>query len=109
MKTNSKLTNKQLQRKIIYNSIATGEKAIEFMSNNLPSLILMDINLLGKLDGIDTAKIITSKIDIPIIFMTGYDELAVIQRAKKISPVAYFTKPVEMWKLEPIILKIFYK
>lgn len=93
----------------VYDFITTGKDAIEFMKDNLPDLILMDINLIGKLDGIDTAKIITSNIDIPIIFMTGYDKHSIVERAMKLNPIAYLTKPIEMWDLEPIIHKMFYK
>jgi len=89
-------------------TFTTGEEAIKFMESTQPDAILMDINLVGKLDGIETAEVINEKLDIPIIFMTGYEEPEIYERAQKIKPpVAYLTKPVEIWDLEPIFESIF--
>ena len=91
----------------VYDFITTGEEAIAFVQENKPDVILMDILLVGKINGIDTAKEITDKFNIPIIFMTGYEEPAVIERAKKIKPVAYLNKPLEIWDIIPVIESIF--
>ena len=91
----------------VYDFITTGEEAIAFVQENKPDVILMDILLIGKINGIDTAKEITDKYNIPIIFMTGYEEPAVIERAKKIKPVAYLNKPLEIWDIKPVIESIF--
>ena len=53
-------------------SFTTGEEAVEFVKETKPDVILMDINLVGKIDGIEAAEVITEKSNIPIIFMTGY-------------------------------------
>ena len=91
----------------VYDSLTTGEEAIEFVNGSKPDVILIDINSAGKIDGIDTAREITEKSDIPIIFTTGYEEPKVVERAKQIKPVAYLIKPVEFWDLKPIIDSIF--
>ena len=87
-------------------SFTTGEEAIEFVHNTKPHLILMDINLVGEIDGIEAAVVITEKSKIPIIFMTGYEEPEVVERAQKTKPVAYLTKPIEIWDLKPIFESI---
>jgi len=66
----------------------------------------MDINLSGKMDGIETACKIKENGDIPIIFMTGYNTNSTIQRAKAINPTGYLEKPIELYDLEPIIQSI---
>lgn len=91
----------------VYDYLTTGEEAIKFAIEEKPDVILMDINLVGKIDGIEAAKEIIDKINIPIIFMTGYNEPAIFERAQKIKPVAYLLKPVEIWDLKPILESIF--
>jgi CheY-like chemotaxis protein len=88
-------------------NFTTGEEAVEFVQNTIPDLILMDIHLVGEIDGIEAAKIITGKSNIPIIFMTGYEIPEVAKRTLKIKPVAYLSKPVNMWNLKPIFESIF--
>jgi len=88
-------------------TLTTGEEAIEFMETTKPDSILMDINLVGKIDGIEAAEVINEKSNIPIIFMTGYEEPDIYERAQKTKPVAYLTKPVEIWDLKPIFESIF--
>jgi|GEM_PF-515188 len=71
----------------------TGEEAITFSAEQDPTLILMDINLSGEIDGIEAAKQIKNRKDIPIIFLTAYATDTVIARAKLIRPSGYILKP----------------
>lgn len=68
-------------------------------SKMFPDLVLMDINLAGELDGIETAAQIQSQFDIPVIFMTGYSEHVLQREVKLTKPYAYLSKPVNEWKL----------
>jgi CheY-like chemotaxis protein len=83
--------------------VTTGEEAIALVPQTAPDVVLMDINLAGKMDGIEAAAEIVSQFHIPIIYMTGYDEMTMHQRAKATNPMAYLTKPVEMWDLTPLL------
>ena len=47
--------------------VPRGEEAIQHVANNPPDIVLLDINLKGTLDGIETAKAILKQADIPII------------------------------------------
>ena len=88
-------------------SFTTGEEAVEFVQNTKPDLILMDINLVGEIDGIETAEEIIKKSNIPIIYMTGYEEPEIYERAQKTNPIAYLIKPIGIWNLKPILESIF--
>ena len=66
--------------------IPTGEKAISQIRNNRPDMILMDIQLKGKLDGIETARIIQESDDIPIIYLTANADDSHFNRAKSTRP-----------------------
>lgn len=58
-----------------------------------PDLVLMDIKLRGKRDGIEAANIIKSKMGVDIIFISGFAEEELLDRAKVIEPLAYLYKP----------------
>ncbi|MBF0559178.1 MAG: response regulator [Nitrospirae bacterium] len=73
---------------------ASGEEALKRIEAEKPDLVLMDIKLQGKLDGIDTAEQIQKKYDVPIIYMTAHSEEGTIERAKVTGPYGYLLKPV---------------
>lgn len=73
----------------------TGKEAIEMARDLEPDLILMDVVMPGELDGIDAAKQITSEQGIPIIFISGYGEPELIEKAKTIEPFGYVMKPFD--------------
>ena len=56
----------------VIGSAARGEDAVTQVLNDLPDLILMDINLKGEMDGIEAANRIRAEVDLPIIFCTAY-------------------------------------
>ncbi|MDR0756141.1 MAG: response regulator [Puniceicoccales bacterium] len=75
--------------------VSTGEEAIARAASDNPALILMDITLSGKLDGIEAAKRIKQKYDIPIIYLTGYSPDTIIQRVKETTPFGFIIKPYD--------------
>jgi DNA-binding NarL/FixJ family response regulator len=81
----------------------TGENAIEMMRKNKPDLVLMDIGLKGKIDGIETAKIAIEKYKVPVVFLTGFADHLTEKRANSLSPSGYMTKPVDEVKLKELI------
>ena len=73
----------------------SGEMVLrDFEKSPLPDLILMDIALAGRLDGIQTARRIRERYPIPIIFLTAYSSQSRIDEAKEVSPFGYLMKPV---------------
>lgn len=82
---------------------ATGVKAIAAAESENPDLILMDIQLPGNMSGIEAAREILTKRDIPIIFITGYPDADIRDKAMQLKPAAYFIKPVRIHELKRII------
>jgi len=80
-------------------TVATGEDAVDIAERKNPDIILMDIRLAGKIDGIEAARMIHEKNKIPLIFTTGYDDIKIKTEALKLEPLAYFIKPVDMDEL----------
>ncbi len=61
----------------------SGKKAINIAKETEPDLILMDIRLKGKGNGIETAGKIHELSDIPIVYMTAYSDENTVERAKR--------------------------
>ena len=88
--------------------VSSGEEAIIEAKRENPDIIVMDIHLSGKLDGIETAKEININRKIPIIVCTGYTENELFIRAKKeVNPVAYLRKPIITVELIRAIESVF--
>ena len=93
----------------ICGSGATGEEAIELARELKPDLILMDIMLKGKLNGIETAHIIRESIDVPIIYLTAYADESTLSKAKITEPYGYINKPLQEIDLHTSIEMALYK
>ncbi len=75
-------------------------EAIEKTRSIDPDIILMDIMLNDRIDGIETAQIIRADYDIPVIFMTGKPSEEIFVRAREAGPYGYLIKPIreeELW------------
>jgi len=68
-------------------------EAMEMLEQNKPDLLLLDIQLSGKKDGIDVAQKLNELYKIPFIFLTANSDGETIDRAKKVKPHAYIVKP----------------
>lgn len=88
---------------------ASGEAALESVETAPPELILMDINIQGEMDGIETARCIHERHDIPVIFMTAHSETNTIARAKTVEPYGYLLKPVNPKELQIAVEVALYK
>jgi len=71
----------------------SGEDAIVLAEAEKPDLILMDIMLSGKLDGISAADRIQTIRTTPVIYVTAYADEVLLARAKKTEPFGYIVKP----------------
>ena len=89
--------------------VSSGEEVIRKVKEEKPDLILMEITLDGALDGIETAEIISSKYDIPVIYLSSYSEREILQRAKITEPYGYLVKPFDSREIEIAIEMAFIK
>jgi CheY-like chemotaxis protein len=76
--------------------IASGEEALASVATIRPDLIIMDITLAGKIDGIEAAAFINKNFSIPIVYLTANTNFDIIQRAKdETTSYGYLLKPVK--------------
>lgn len=87
----------------------SSEDAIKKAEEYLPDLVLMDIVLKSKMDGIDTATHISSKFNIPIVYLTAFADEQTLHRAKLTEPFGYLLKPFEERELVITIEMALYK
>ncbi|MEQ8625007.1 MAG: response regulator [Vicingaceae bacterium] len=99
-------------QKIGYEVIGTfskGEKALTFLMDNKPDLVLMDIMLAGNISGIDASASIKADYDIPVVFLTAYADEQTISKAKITEPYGYIIKPFKEIDLRTSIEMALYK
>lgn len=86
----------------------SGEEALRMISADEPDLVLLDVVLNGKIDGIDAAWEIREKYNCPFIFLTAYADDEKLDRAKKTMPFGYLIKPFADWDLKVTIERVAY-
>jgi len=89
--------------------VSTGEDAILIAEKTRPDIILMDIVLKGRIDGIEAAHRIWETLSIPVVYLTAFADEATLQRAKVTEPFGYILKPFDERELQTTIEMAFYK
>jgi len=77
-----------------------GADLLEKLSVERPEMILMDINILGPIDGLQTVRQIYRQHPVPIIFITAYADSDTLSEAMSLSPYGFIAKPVTPKQLE---------
>lgn len=88
---------------------SNSEQALRMIRESKPDLILMDINLSGEIDGIELAEFVWTRYDAPVIYLTGYSERNVLDRAKRTHPYGYLNKPIIFSEFRSTIETALYK
>jgi len=83
--------------------IPRGEEALLHIKQDQPDIVLLDIQLKGKLDGIQTAQLMQEDYDIPIIYLTANTDDNHFNRAKETNPHAFISKPFKKLDLQHAI------
>jgi DNA-binding NtrC family response regulator len=78
----------------------TGTDAIESCSENPADVVLMDIHLAGEIDGIEAARQIGEKYDIPVVYITGDTDRLTIEKSVLENTYGYMLKPLYKKNLE---------
>lgn len=102
------LLEKQIQRMgyEVADKIDNAEAAVTTIRDEAPDLVLMDIKLVGEMDGIEAMNEIRKFSDIPVIYLTGNADENTKQRALETNPEGYLIKPVDMELLKNNIRRI---
>jgi len=80
--------------------VPRGEEALLHIKKNQPDIILLDIQLKGKIDGIETAQLMQKDYNIPVIYLTANADEDHFNRAKATNPYAFISKPFKKLDLQ---------
>jgi two-component system, NtrC family, response regulator AtoC len=75
--------------------VSSGADAIREAERTKPDLVLMDIRIKGEMDGIDAAREIRERFDIPAVYLTAHADRETLDRAKLAEPLGYLIKPFQ--------------
>ncbi len=87
----------------------SGVEALKKAEKLKPDLVLMDIVLEGRVNGIDAAAKLRSRFNIPVVYLTAYSDIITVDRAKKTEPYGYILKPFDDRDLHSTIEMALYK
>jgi len=88
---------------------ASGEDAIDKAVAIHPDLVLMDIRLRGRIDGVNAAQEIGGRLAIPVVYLTSYADDETLRRAKMTEPFGYIVKPFDKKDLHAAIEMALYR
>ena len=86
-----------------------GEEAVRKAEQSTPDLILMDIGLKGEIDGIEAARKIRDRFQIPVVFLTGFADEATVAKAQEVNPSGFIIKPINEEELKKTLEDILTK
>jgi two-component sensor histidine kinase len=87
----------------VLESAGAGEEAVDFASRQHPDLVLMDIVMPGRLDGIAACEHIQRDLSIPVVLLTAFGDDDHIARARSVHPYGYILKPFQNCQIKAAI------
>jgi PAS domain S-box-containing protein len=88
---------------------ATGANAIERFAEIEPDLVLMDIQLKGGMSGIETARHMRARLDVPVVYLTAFSDTETLEEARLTDPLGYVLKPFDERSLHATIQMALYR
>lgn len=71
-----------------------GSEAVRLAESCAPEVVILDIKM-PKMDGLEAARALLDRTDVPIIFLTAYGEQDLIERAARLPVMGYLVKPIK--------------
>lgn len=87
----------------------TGEEAVALADRTRPDVVLMDIRLPGRLDGVEAAARIRQSLGAPVVFLSAHSDAQTLRRAGEAGPYGYVGKPFEDRELTTALEIALYK
>ncbi len=85
--------------------VSSGEESVDISLKLTPDVVIMDIRLAGKMNGVEAVTQIKAESGetIQFVFASGYSDEEMKDQANKLNPIAFFTKPVNPSELINVI------
>jgi two-component system, response regulator PdtaR len=78
---------------VVCGRASSSEEAVEIIVKERPDLVLMDINIKGDLDGIETTSLVKKGFGLPVIYLTSHSDGPTLERARATRPNGFVLKP----------------
>jgi DNA-binding LytR/AlgR family response regulator len=88
---------------------SNARETLAYLENNVVDLLLIDIMIIGEMDGIELASLVKKKWNKPVVFSTAYAENELFLKALKVNPAGYLVKPYKMDDLKTTLMLAFSK
>jgi AmiR/NasT family two-component response regulator len=79
-----------------------GAAAVRLAEGRTPDLAILDIKM-PEMDGLEAARLLLDRAQMPIIFLTAYGEQELVERAARLSVMGYLVKPIKEAELLAMI------
>ncbi len=80
--------------------VSSAAEAVRAAEDEGPDLIIMDINIKGRINGVEAAARIHERRKVPIIFISGYTYDDIKEKIDGLAPRAFFNKPLDIAALK---------
>jgi AmiR/NasT family two-component response regulator len=87
----------------VIGAVDSADEGVAIATRERPDLVLMDIRLKGKKDGIDAASEIRKQVDLAIVYLTAYSDRRTVERVKKTEHDGFILKPFHRHELQSTI------
>lgn len=81
----------------------SADEALVAVEETRPDLVLMDVRIAGRMNGIETARVLRAAYQIPAIFLTSYSDEITVTRAAREMPYGFLTKPFQSNELRATV------
>jgi DNA-binding response OmpR family regulator len=88
---------------LVIAAVDSADEGISIATRERPDLILMDIRLRGRKDGIQAAQEIRQQVDLPIVYLSAHSDQATVERAKQTDHDGFIRKPFHRSELQSTI------
>jgi PAS domain S-box-containing protein len=75
-------------------------EALKAIRETSPDLVLMDIRIKGDIDGIEVAEKVRREFDVPVVYLTAYEDRGTLERASQTQAFGYIKKPIASASLQ---------
>jgi signal transduction histidine kinase len=82
---------------------SSAEELLQKADVTHPDLVLMDIKLKGKIDGIEAAETLQKKKQVPVVFVSAFSDAETVKKASQVNPFGYLVKPIQDASLKTTI------
>jgi len=87
----------------VIGAVDSADEGIAIAIRELPDVVLMDIRLKGQKDGIQAAREIQQRVDLPIVYVTAYSDPLTVERVKHTDHDGFILKPFHRHDLQSTI------